>query len=361
VSTRYFTKDEAEELLESSSDVHELLEVLWRLPLDVDPRLTAKGALRLFEPQRRSSYFFARGTLNLPADVIPLVIKGLKKHRTHASALYVVEAMRDSDRADDWNEALSALLDMQRDNFTWGSKERRGWIQAVAQNPRLLRAVQAAVVGSAEPQRDMLGVLAADGSEASMDALLPHFARAERDATSLLETLKKLETHAKKTPAFDAMLASVQRRLATRNEKSPCLKLARSLGFEGERFRGRIALWSTNSRYEGMVTLDSKKAKWLSVFLRNPTGPVVTDFLRRPTTEFDNEGLRSDDLKLGACELAELPAWLARAEKKLKVRWRTDPAVLDLRKADAARITEWLFSAVRKKPGAASARRGLAG
>lgn len=349
MGTRYFTREEAENLLKSSQNEHELMEVLWRLPLDVDRRIVAKAALRLFVPERRGSYNFARGAHSLPADVIPLVIKGLKKHRNHATALYVVEAMRDSVRTEDWREALGALFDMERDNFSWGSKERRGWIQATAKNPRLLAAVQAAVVGGAEPHRDMFGVLVADGSEASMDALLPHFARAERDATSLLEQLKKLETHAKKTPAFEAMLASVQRRLATRNEKSPCLALARSLGFEGDRFRGRVALWSTNSRYEGMVTLDSKKAKWLSVFLRNPTGPVIVGWLRRPTTAFDNESLRTDDLKLGASALADLPAWLARAEKKLKIQWRTDAATLDLRKADAARVTEWLFSEVRRR------------
>jgi hypothetical protein len=98
--------------------------------------------------------------------------------------------------------------------------------EPLAKNARVLEAIQGTVAHVKQPSDDMLAVLVADGSAASIDALVPHVGR------DSLELWKRLRTHAKRTPALDALFAEVEQALDDRVATSP----ANPLGAE-------IATW----------------------------------------------------------------------------------------------------------------------
>ncbi len=73
----------------------------------------------------------------------------------------------------------------------WGSRKRLATLRALAQRPLLVDAVRTVVVTATEPlEIDWFAVLAADASEASLDALMPHAARALEGDVALLELLR---------------------------------------------------------------------------------------------------------------------------------------------------------------------------
>jgi hypothetical protein len=226
-----------------------------------------------------------------------------------------------------WLAGLQALLDLQT-TYAWGSRQRRAKITGVARAPQLLEGVQAAAVAvdsAAALGADFLAVLAADGSEASADALLPHFHRAITDGSGL-DLLQRLRTHAAATPANQSMLATVAARLGERNATSPALALAARFGLDKPRelwFTVRFASSQQHSqvepRFSGHVAVDSRSQRWLRVDI---VGPVS----ERRRTSFDNQQLWSDTLQLGIGTLDNLPDYLARAAEQLGVTWSWDEA-----------------------------------
>lgn len=134
---------------------------------------------------------------------------------------------------------------------------------------------------------------------------------------------------------MNQMLASIRAGRDARHAASPALSLARSIGLELTKLKIRVPLQS--SKCEGELQIDSKERMWLYV--------GVSDGSR--ATNFSNFGVFADTLKLDACEAGELPAWLARAQKKLKTRWnRNVKAAGVIRKKDGQRLVDWLFRAL---------------
>jgi len=243
------------------------------LPADVDPELGARAAATLLGPN--SCFWFARTCRALPLPVIRALVARLEAGRRDAVALYLLEAAREGEAElpARWAQAVEGLNDLQT-SYGWGSKQRRAKIQALASGP-LLPLIQAASVGAEEPFGDMLAVLAADGSEASVDALMPHFARAQEEYSAVLDRLRELKTHAADTPAMRAMFTSAEERRAVRNARSPALELARRLGLEVATFDVRLSISSVELNrsvarggvptYQSHVRLDSTAAHWFHV------------------------------------------------------------------------------------------------
>ncbi|GMU61094.1 MAG: hypothetical protein AMXMBFR34_28570 [Myxococcaceae bacterium] len=336
-----------------------LLDTLQRLPDDVDPHLAAGAALSLVASHEyHPAWVFARRCRKLPPPVLRALLEKLPSLTPRRWwAVFLLEAVRDG--GDDaaltgaFLTALDALLDVQT-TYAWGSKQRRAKLKALASSPRFLPAIQAAVVGDERAPLDLLAVLAADGSEASVDALVPCFSRAHQERSGLLDWLERLKTHAAKTQAMDTLLASVRARLQERNDTSPALDFARSLGLDVAKLSVRVSLGSTAltaghvPRVQGSVTLDSTSATWLSVHLAVLDGPTGTV---SGGTSFTNEKLWGDQLELGGCDAAGLPRWLARAQKRLGITWSQPPSfvggTLRGKKRDA--FVAWLFGPSRAR------------
>jgi len=322
----------------SYTTVHEYLA---KLPVEVPAEVAAEAALRLRDDHAWRS--FARSAANLPERVIRVMLDRLRAPPAPALAVYLVTAMRDSDSLErDWARALEGLLAMKT-AAAWGSKARRAKIAALAKSP-LLPAIQAAAVSGPVPTLDLLAVLAADGSDASVDALLSHFHAAIDRQDERLDALARLKTHAAKTEALRLMFASLERSLTQRNQASPALAFARRLGFDVELFSTD---WSLSSDvltsghvplYQASVVVDSASSRWFRV-----TVTRITGLLTHHRTAFEDEGAPAlDELGLGRCTPEELPAWFAQAARTLGVVWKVSVGRSTLRGAKRQRALAWM-------------------
>jgi hypothetical protein len=91
---------------------------------------------------------------------------------------------------------------------------------------------------------------------------------------------------------------------------------------------------------QGNLAVDSRKVRWYSISIHG-----------RDYTSFDSAGNVTDHLKLGSCNIAEVPNWLDRSATKLKLetkrgrRWEVGYLRTHLRGAKRDRIALWMFGA----------------
>jgi hypothetical protein len=241
-----------------------------------------------------------------------------------------------------WKRALQTLLDLEY-GASWGSSIRKAKFKAIAADPTLLRAAQTAVVASQNPMMGLLAVLASDASEASIDALLPLFSKGAHD-----EQLDALKVHAKRTKPMKAMLEAVSSRIATKERANPAVTLvSQVLQLEKPLNSVKVIMYlsseQTNSNgeslYEPILFIDSRWKDWWTISLVR-----VTDDYSGPGTDIRANTLQDDKLGLGGCTFEDLPDWLARAARKLKVTWRTDELWSSLRGQKRAQFIDWIYS-----------------
>lgn len=146
----------------------------------------------------RSHYSFVRATEVASEELITRLLERLEQEKPRDPGVLFLHAAWDeaAPRAS-WRAAVNALKAFGA-FYTWGSKPKRERLTAIAKQPRLLAAVQTAAVGASEVPDEYLAVLAIDGSDASLDALFPHFDAAMKDPTRL-DALARLTTFAKQT------------------------------------------------------------------------------------------------------------------------------------------------------------------
>lgn len=297
---------------------------------------TVAMALDLIETTR-----FGRWARNLPADVIRGVLAASSDGTTHLFLRLAVDDDGDDRRLQrSWQRALQASADCSQYD-SWGSKTRRARTRKLATNPRVLQAIQGTVAHIKDPSHDMLAVLVADGSAASIDALVPHVNKDN------LELWHKLRVHAKRTPALVALFEEAEAALDDRNATSPALALGPVIGL------GEVdVLWfdasiSSNeragsvSRYQGHVKVDSRAKQWFHVSLVDISGTFSGGDWK--TTRFDSSVIASDELKLGRCEAAGVPGWLAKAASRLRIVWDTPYIRTGVRGAKRDQIAKWLI------------------
>ena len=296
---------------------------------------TVDTALEVLETTR-----VGRWGKTLPPHVIRAVLAAHSEGPNHLFLrLAVDDAGDDKQLVRSWQRALQAVVDCNQYD-SWGSKTRRDRTRALAKNARILAAIQGTVAHLKEPSSDMLAVLVADGSAASIDALVAHV------SPDNLDLWKRLRTHAKRTPALDALFAEVDGGLVDRNATSPALALGPVIGL------GRVeTLWfdaSINSsegtgggvpRVQCHVHVDSRDARWFTVSLTDLGRNTVDDWRH---TNFDHEKLSDNSAKLGRCEPREVPAWLRKAAGKLGIAWSAAHVRGGVRGAKRDLVASWL-------------------
>ncbi len=299
-------------------------------------------------------YQFAGTFASLQAQAIREVLPRLPDSR----APYVVflKAAVDAGLSDArlekaWREALQGVLDLNV-SYPLGSPKRRAKMAGLISNPVLLHATQAAVVVAEKAERPMLELLVADGTDGSVDALMPFFARATAEKGRALDLLEGLRKHAAKTRALSAMFDEARALLTVRNAASPALALAATLGL------GQLTSFSFSARVgstqltgghvpqiQGSVDFDSTSDEWFSVWLAS----VDLHGVGR-ATRFGSKGPGRDGLKLGRCEAADAPVWLAKAAKTLRITWDDSPSVSSsLRGSKRQQVLEWLMAHSNKR------------
>lgn len=342
--TRESVEAALREAIASGRWAHDLL---GRLPAGVDPSLVADAALALFDAR---PWAMARKSRRLPVAAIRELVARLPERNTPWATF--VRVLVDPSAGDDalaarWTYALDAMLSLDT-TYAWGSKPKKAKIRALAEDLDTLAAVQATAAAHPLVRLDLLAVLAFDGSEASVDALVPHFGRAADSRDAMLDRLAALKVHARPTPAVNALLESVTAMLTERKASSPALELPPLIGLgplDVFWFSGWFGSVEKNGnrvpKVQGGLTVDSRHANWFSISLSEVQASFPVHGRR---TAFNAEKVHADELGLGTCTPAELPAWLARAMKTLDVT--LDAASLSprthLRGKKRERLIEWL-------------------
>lgn len=304
-------------------------------------------ALRLFEWSR---YRFARSTEALPARSIRPILQALEEARPADPLVRFLRVAFDEQAPEaSWREAVNALKQLESD-LSWGSSARRAQMAAMAKHPRLLTAFQAATVAAPRVPTTFLAVLALDGSETSLDAVLPHFDRAMKDPLQL-EALTQLEPFATGQPRLQPMMDHVRAQKSRATQASAVLQLARAQGWVkgDQRFRVQVRMDGTpRANVWCDLQLDSQSPVDFTVWLSTGVGGNAS------MVHFGTQGLIRDDLGLGACGVRELPAWLLTAQRELTLKWnRATARTSFLRGQRLSEFLSWLFSDDRRGDGGA--------
>tara|TARA_R110002073_G_scaffold208011_2_gene368299 strand:+ start:37009 stop:38076 length:1068 start_codon:yes stop_codon:yes gene_type:complete len=347
----------------STAEINELLtkddprghhDLLKNLPEDVDATLAAQRLVELLE---RSGYWFARNQRKqTPVPVILEVARLLgaslatMEGRGKEASVLLVERLRlrdpDEEIQDAWRSALQTMLDIQT-TYGWGSKQRKAKLRALSEDAAAVVALQAAVVGCEAPSLDSLVVLALEGSDESLDALLPHFATS--DVGRRFERLEQLRTHIPRdgSPA-DQLLADAEKQLAEHRDESPALEFATHLGFGRPKnfwFRYEIGTVARspngyNPRFRCIINVDSRTQEWFWV--------TVYEVEERRRTSFGN-GEPIDELGLGTSTPETLPAWLASVAKALDCPFGPSHVSSSLRGKKRTILQDWFEADLRAK------------
>ena len=285
-------------------------ETLRTLPRTANLANAVEVVLRLLgEPQ----WLVACG--KLPARLIRGVVEA---PATTASHLFLKLAVPEGKR---WVEAVRALRDLADARHALDTEERRAQLAAIAGKPHLLQAIQGVAANTPNVPVEMLVVLALDGSDASIDALVPHLDGALGSQDARLERLAMVRPFVKSTPALAAVFAELDGAVDARRSTSPALAFARSIGVPASdvfwcSFLVRSAAGGV-PEFQGSVRFDSREERWFAVEL---THLHAHDRARDRTTKFDTLEV-VDELAIGRCEPSELPGWLRATAAAINVSW----------------------------------------
>lgn len=312
------------------------------LPPTVDPALVIGVVEKVIDRRR----WVAKLCNKLPPRAIRGLLAASLDHPNHLFLqLAVAPVVDDTELLRSWSHALEAMIDLDA-SYNWGSAPLKAKIAKLVADKPILAAIQGTVAHSENAPLIMLAVLVADGSDASYDALVRHIDTAFTARDRRLDLLKRLKTHAVKTPALDALFVDLDGALQQRNDDSPALHLGPMIGV------GKVAvLWfdvrlsstrKTTSNVpwiQGSVEVDSRSESWFRVWAAT-VNPVVSSDDRH--TSFSSSGVQDDTLELGPCMPAEYPAWLAKTAAKLKIEWEPFSPRSNLRGKKRDRIAAWL-------------------
>jgi hypothetical protein len=289
----------------------------------------------------RGSFWFGRtGQGFSPNFVRELLARDSKLARHVLLKLAIPSELPDDELMARWQRAIAALRDLDL-TYAWGSKQRRSRFRALATDPAILAAIQGAAAMGEDVPIDMLAVLVADGSDASIDALIPHLGPALDDRDTRLDYLRRLRTHAADTPRVRALLGELDDTYEARNAVSQALALGPVIGIGPMKelwfdisFGSREHDSFNASIVQLHISIDSRSARWFDVYM---SVYGVTQF-----TRFGSNAPPVDRHGVGSCEPADLPAWLAATAKHLRVTWGDRYITSNLRGAKRSRILSWL-------------------
>lgn len=238
---------------------------LARLPEGVPHALLTKVLANASEGYHLASL------LGLPAFADDAVVAALELHDEVPRAAFVLAGLRatEKDRHDALQELLVPGLDWAR-----GKQNDLTGLKKLAKRADFLAGAQAAVALT-DPDEyvtcEFLPLLAVDGSEASLDVLMPFVHRAVAEKGSDLDWLRRAVVPLlAKTPATKAMLAALDSAVEVRTKQSGALGFCAALGMQPV---PSVLQADVSLRCNGpalgkplyQLKFDSTKARWCSV------------------------------------------------------------------------------------------------
>jgi hypothetical protein len=207
----------------------------------------------------------------------------------------------------------------------WGARPHKQEIRFLAAQPQLVDALRGAVVVGDDLPNAWRAVLVAEGSEASVDALLPTVDRAFREGGRLLQEIDALRPFSE-SPAMLALFDENARRLQEQRDSSPARRLGALIGLGNtKRVRFAVVLESTQETLgmpaaRGYLRVDSNEAEWFSGWLA-----------------------RWSSLPVFCTDAFTAPAFFAREAKRLGMTLRIANVQLCRTERERALIRRWLL------------------
>ncbi len=315
------------------AQIHESIR---KLPADVDPVVAADVALEILVD---SGWAFSRECKRLPPAVMRELLGRRPKDATHVYLTLAVDPDEpDAALAKSWARAIQGLADLETIN-SWHSPQKRAKFLALADNEHLLHAIRGASANGDNVSNNMLAVLVADGSDESIDALVPHL----EPIGDRLDAMRMLRVHAKDTPRLATMFAQLDHE--AEQAGSPAQRIARLVGLPHEKqFWFKAAIWSVTPdnhvpAVQLHVAVDSRQAAWFEVSVARTARGTIDGY-----TSFTHEVVHDDPLGLGRCDAVDVPAWLRKVAKKLHVHWDSPLISSSVRGSKRTQISKWLLS-----------------
>jgi hypothetical protein len=290
-------------------------------PRELDDALVARAALAMLKHYPDG---FASDCGPIPPGVIRLVLDADVVHAFHLFLKAAVPLDRpDAELTASWVHAFTALRVFG--TRRWGSnRQRRAKLRELAADQLIVSAIQATAAHRDDAGYDMLAVLAAEGSDASFDALVRHVERAFAEGDWQLDLLRRwMRPDAARTPALDAVFARIDEAIRVRNARSPALALGPVIGIgavDRLAFTARLrAVEPSDTRScTCTITIESHSKQWFHVWVQRWDGQQTLG------TAFSQDASISDELGLGRCTPDELPRWLEEFTQRLAISWAVE-------------------------------------
>ena len=240
-----------------------------------------------------------------------------------------------------WPQMLKAITIFSNPYKLWYKKKA---LTQIAQDAQLVEAVRIAAVGGEDVPVEMIAVLALEGSDASIDALMPYVVAACAAKDKRLDGLNAFKRLGVKAPNVLSILKEANSTRDRRIAESPALAVARAIGLPAEPgFFFTASLGSAHHDGRSLpaiqvsLTVDSRDTRWFS-------GKVFR-LSDHTSTSFGPSNLHEDRLNVGVKPPHQWPQWLEGAAKMLKVEWDKDVFISSsVRGAKREQIARWLLS-----------------
>lgn len=329
------TLEAAQKQLAEATRLQDVARVFRRLPKDLPAEPVVHALLGHFDAGRTFLVTALRGE---PPERIRAVIEALGSRREFvATYLRAATANAEGDEAliSAWQHALDGYL-WHRPDFAKDSERVR--IEKAAADQTTLNAVMAAVATSEEVPSAMLAVAIASGDEAALDALLPHVARAERDAGRLDDLIAAMRFAPKGNEAFARLGETLQSMLLKRSSASPLTRHLKTLGIDAavvkENFVLRSVERAAETRYARatlMLTFDSAATEWVVARVWRAEELAGGVAMVVPTLDAPDDPV-------------DIPSWLLELGAAFSVRWDW-PGFLrgSLTEPERVRLREWFL------------------
>lgn len=222
-----------------------------------------------------------------------------------------------------WRAALSVLDDIQK--YPFDATKRGKKLRDIARSEHVLSAWQAAARAQELPSA-VLALLIIDASEASLDALVPHFERALTDR-DVLEAFEDLERYVSSRTA--PLFARLKSHGAAERAQSPVLAFGERFGLaKSGRFKLKLELLATKP-----VKRFTYDFVTLSFDSHDTPGFALTTGQQTRTSNSSSMWQRGVKTSLEG-----LPKTLEKLARKANVEWDFAKA----KPARASRLIRWL-------------------
>ena len=298
------------------------------LPTGIDPKLVERVMRVTFKR------VIAKACRRLPDEYVPIAWRVIAKQKSPDATF--LRSYADLRAGSAWL-IQAAMVDRTPRN--------RKRLEPLCADVTGLAAAQATVVAHGLEAKQLIAVLAHDGSDTSIDALVEtlHHALTARDQS--LDALAEWLTPFARGPRIESVVGELAQALAARGAGSPLLALAARFGHGGDRLVFQLAIDARKVR-QGRTRVATGFVDLSSHTMPNARASITWTLTKYRRTRWEDGRVTEDELELGGPrDVDDIPRWLAASAKKLKIQWNPKTIrVSGLRQKARAAAIAWVLA-----------------